>query len=448
MVGGTCSAHGMPVCVGGWAYPPCGCVCVVAARCSREELNRFRAPALRCGQRPHNHGPARGFQLHSTEYTQGNPVTRMRRGTRFAVHNRGLLDDLEDDTRADRLVAFTDGEPLAFFDDQLCDEFNPKRGVFTRHHHFAVVERNGARDVARAREQLRAVSVDKRRVATAFLLAEHIHLRLKLGVLADTARLGHHHPFHDVISLESTDKATHVVSCFATVQALLEHFNPSDGRIQDFAVSDQFYFVSFVHHTTLNSARHDRSASGNGVRVFNRHEKVLVQVAHGFGDPFIAVLQQLTNSFLANFGSSVLQRAEGGTRHKRCLIAVKSILRKQITNFHFNQFQKFRIVYHVRLVDEYTHALNTNLAGEKQVFPSLWHLSIVPTNDQDGTIHLGRTRDHVLHIISVTWAVYMGVVAVVRLVLDVGCGDRNTAGPFFRCVINLVVVLEVGSATL
>ena len=48
------------------------------------------------------------------------------------------------------------------------------------------------------------------------------------------------------------------------------------------------------------------------------------------------------------------------------------------------------------------------------------HLTIRGGNNDDGTVHVGGTRDHVLDVIGVTGAVDVGIVAVVGRVLDVG----------------------------
>ena len=48
-------------------------------------------------------------------------------------------------------------------------------------------------------------------------------------------------------------------------------------------------------------------------------------------------------------------------------------------------------------------------------------------DDQDGTVDLGRAGDHVFDVVGVAGHVDVGVVAVVRLVLDVRDVDRDAA---------------------
>ena len=58
---------------------------------------------------------------------------------------------------------------------------------------------------------------------------------------------------------------------------------------------------------------------------------------------------------------------------------------------------------------------------------SLGHGAVGSSDNQDGAVHLGRTGDHVLHVVGVTGAVDVSVVTGIGLVLDVSDGDRDTA---------------------
>ena len=69
---------------------------------------------------------------------------------------------------------------------------------------------------------------------------------------------------------------------------------------------------------------------------------------------------------------------------------------------------------------------------------SLRHRTIRSCDNDDSTVHLSSTSDHVLNVVSVTWAVHVSVVAVSRFVLYVRGVDRDTAFLFFRSVIDRV----------
>ena len=76
----------------------------------------------------------------------------------------------------------------------------------------------------------------------------------------------------------------------------------------------------------------------------------------------------------------------------------------------------------------------------------LGHLSVRGGDDDDGSVQLGGSGDHVLDVISVTGAVNVRVVSLVGLVLDVGGSDRDSSGSLLRGLVNHGVVDElVGS---
>src|SRR5690606_6973898 len=79
-----------------------------------------------------------------------------------------------------------------------------------------------------------------------------------------------------------------------------------------------------------------------------------------------------------------------------------------------------------------------NLTGQQDVLTGLRHGAVSCGANQDRAVHLRRTSDHVLHIVSVARAVYVGVVTGRRIVLNVRGRDGNTTRTLFRCVIDLI----------
>ncbi len=58
----------------------------------------------------------------------------------------------------------------------------------------------------------------------------------------------------------------------------------------------------------------------------------------------------------------------------------------------------------------------------------LGHRAVGRRNDQNGPVHLGGARDHVLDVVSVPGAIDVRIVPLFALVLDVGDGDRHGLG--------------------
>ena len=68
----------------------------------------------------------------------------------------------------------------------------------------------------------------------------------------------------------------------------------------------------------------------------------------------------------------------------------------------------------------------------------LGHGTVGCCDHEDGAVHLGGTGDHVLHIVSVTRAVDVSVVTILRFVLLVAGRDGDTTRLLFRSVVDLI----------
>ena len=73
----------------------------------------------------------------------------------------------------------------------------------------------------------------------------------------------------------------------------------------------------------------------------------------------------------------------------------------------------------------------------------LLHRSVCTCNNEDSTVHLSCTGDHVLNVVSMAGAVNVSVVTLFGLVLNVSGVDRDTSCSFFRSVIDLVICHEL-----
>ena len=69
----------------------------------------------------------------------------------------------------------------------------------------------------------------------------------------------------------------------------------------------------------------------------------------------------------------------------------------------------------------------------------LSHSTICCSNNDDSTIHLSSTCDHVLDVVSVTRAVDVSIVSVHRLILNVSCVDCDTTFLLFWCIVDCII---------
>ena len=67
----------------------------------------------------------------------------------------------------------------------------------------------------------------------------------------------------------------------------------------------------------------------------------------------------------------------------------------------------------------------------------LSHNTISSSNNEDTSIHLSSTSNHVLYIISMAWAVNVCIMSLLCFVLNVSCRDCDTSFSFFWSLIDI-----------
>ena len=72
----------------------------------------------------------------------------------------------------------------------------------------------------------------------------------------------------------------------------------------------------------------------------------------------------------------------------------------------------------------------------------LRHWAIGRVHNQNRTIHLRRTRDHVFHIISMAGAIHMRVMTAFGFIFNMRRRNRDPAGFLFRRSVNLIIILK------
>ena len=113
-------------------------------------------------------------------------------------------------------------------------------------------------------------------------------------------------------------------------------------------------------------------------------------------------------------------------------------LRRSRTSISTSSSKLF-VFNHVAFVQEYDDVRYAYLTGKQDVLTSLWHRAVSCGYNQDRSVHLCSTSDHVLNIVSVSWAVNVCIVTVGSFVLNVSCGDCDTALALFWSFVDLVV---------
>src|SRR5687768_16529843 len=353
-----------------------------------------------------------------------------------------LLNHFRHCAGAHRAAAFSNREPQTFLHGDRRDQLDVHRHVISRHHHLhSRRQRRHPRHVRGPEVKLWAVSREERRVSSTLFLRQHIGLSLELRVRCDRARLRDYLAALNVLALNAAQQQPYVVSRHAFVQQLLEHLHPRHHRL--YRRSDPYHLDRLVHlhHAAFNSPRGHRPAALDREDVFHRHQKRLLNVARRRRNITVNRRHQLFHRFLP-FGIA-FQSLQRRTLHHRNLVPRKLISAQQLPDFQLHQLQQLRIVHRVGLVHEHHHRRHAYLPRQQNVLSRLRHRTISGGHYQNRSIHLRRSRDHVLHVVSVSRTVHVRVVTVGRLILHVCRGDRATSCFLFRRLVNLIKRLKL-----
>ena len=127
----------------------------------------------------------------------------------------------------------------------------------------------------------------------------------------------------------------------------------------------------------------------------------------------------------------------------RNIVAGEVVAGQQLTDFHLDEFDDLFVIDHVALIECDNQGGNANLLGEQDVLFGLGHGAVCGCTDEDGAIHLRCTRNHVFHVVRVTRAVNVGVVALIGFVLNVSSIDGDAALALLRSSVNIGIVLNL-----
>lgn len=113
------------------------------------------------------------------------------------------------------------------------------------------------------------------------------------------------------------------------------------------------------------------------MRTFNRHQERFIKVTDWGRNVVVNSLQQLNDFLFPNVRAASLESTQGRSHNDRCFVTVEPVGSQEFTHFHFNQFQHFRVLESIDLIDEDDDSLDTDLAGKEQMFTGLWPWGIV-----------------------------------------------------------------------
>jgi len=113
------------------------------------------------------------------------------------------------------------------------------------------------------------------------------------------------------------------------------------------------------------------------------------------------------------------------------------VLAQQVIDVEHDEVDQLRI-RHVELVHEHDDVRDPDLAREQHVLARLVLAALRGVDEDDRSVHLRRTGDHVLDVVGVTRAVHVRVDARGALVLDVRQVDGDAAELLLGRAVDLI----------
>ena len=218
----------------------------------------------------------------------------------------------------------------------------------------------------------------------------------------------------------------------------MEHLDTSYNCLLSlFLDTNDLYFIIQVKCTSLYTSGSNCTTACNREYVLYRHYERLICVTLRIRNIIVDGAHQLHDS-VAPFAVRIFQSAQSGTLDDRAVS--EFILFQLLGYFHLYQLDQLFVVNHITFVQEYNDIRYAYLTGQKDMLFCLSHNTVCSSYNKDSAVHLCSTSDHVLNVVSMSWAVNVCIVSVICLVLNVCGRNCNTTLSLFWSLINILKI--------
>jgi len=145
--------------------------------------------------------------------------------------------------------------------------------IVSGHDHLVTIvggsfrEVDGDRDIRGSQEHLRAVVAMESSVASPLLLSKDVKRSEEFIVSLSSTGLNDDHAATDLVTLNTTEQDSRVVTRLGSVKFLLECFEASNNSFDWSFESDEFNFLPLLENTTFNTTSSDSPTPRNGENI-------------------------------------------------------------------------------------------------------------------------------------------------------------------------------------
>src|SRR4030095_11434245 len=163
---------------------------------------------------------------------------------------------------------------------------------------------------------------------TTFFFAQYVNFAFEISVRSDRTWFANNHTTTDLGFFNTTKQQPCIITSFALIKQLAEHFHTSYRRSQR-SWYQSYYLNAFTHFntTSFNTASSNSTTTSEREYVLNRHQERLINRPRRKWNIAINCGHQLINRSQPFFFTS--QRASCRTFNNRRIITIKTVESKQ-----------------------------------------------------------------------------------------------------------------------